>query len=90
MNFGLRHRAKSLSLRLLLEVRDYCLQMEIFGVANCHGFSSLNESFEDTLVTHENCRLCFEKKLCNCFVFNVFWNIVAFLSLRALITCCNF
>jgi hypothetical protein len=60
VNFGLRHRAKSLSWRLLLEVRDYCLQLEIVGVAICHGFSSLNESFEDTLVALKSCRLCLE------------------------------
>jgi hypothetical protein len=60
VNFGLRHRAKSLSWRLLLEVRDYCLQLEIVGVANWHGFSSLNEFFEDTLVALKSCKLCFE------------------------------
>ncbi len=32
----------------------------------------------------------FWKLLMHFFVFNVFWNIVAFLSLQALITCCNF
>jgi hypothetical protein len=42
VNFGLRHRAKSLSWRLLLEVRDYCLQLEIVGVANnCHFLMNL-------------------------------------------------
>jgi hypothetical protein len=53
-------------------------------------FSSTNEPFEDALVALRSCRLCFEKLLMHFFVFNVFWNIVAFLPLQALITCCNF
>jgi hypothetical protein len=53
-------------------------------------FSSTNEPFEDALVALRSCRLCFEKLFMHFFVFNVFWNIVAFLPLQAFITCCNF
>jgi hypothetical protein len=48
---------------LLLEVRDYYLQLEIVGVAMWQS-SSLNEPFEDALVALKSCTLCFEKKLC--------------------------